>query len=221
MTTNLNRHINTKSIALLLDGQKLFTDSFSMMLERYTHFASCESFNDVDSLVNFLANLKIHELTDICIFLEFHQKKVNGLSVLSEVRRISKKIKIIFVTSTTSPEVLRTIMLQQPDGIISKYSGLDILLECLRCILYENKTFYCTQVIALTNSLLLSKEITFTARELEVLKYFSEGYTIDQTAEATYLSRHTIASHRRNMMAKKNCNSIAQLVKLAKEQELI
>ncbi|UZJ66454.1 helix-turn-helix transcriptional regulator [Sphingobacterium sp. KU25419] len=61
----------------------------------------------------------------------------------------------------------------------------------------------------------------FTPREIELLKYFADGESISKTAERTFLSPHTIIAHRRKMMAKAHCNSIGQLIKFARDHELI
>lgn len=55
-----------------------------------------------------------------------------------------------------------------------------------------------------------SKKILFTARELEILQYFSQGLSIAHTAELAHLNKNIIIAHRRKMMQKVRVNSIKE-----------
>ncbi|WP_376749015.1 LuxR C-terminal-related transcriptional regulator [Sphingobacterium siyangense] len=49
----------------------------------------------------------------------------------------------------------------------------------------------------------------------------SEGYSVAETASRTFLSPHTVVTHRRKMMAKAECQTIGQMLKYAREHNLI
>jgi DNA-binding CsgD family transcriptional regulator len=58
-------------------------------------------------------------------------------------------------------------------------------------------------------------------RELEILKFISEGYKNEQIAEVLFISRHTNETHRKNMLKKLEANSTPHLVALCKDIGLI
>jgi DNA-binding CsgD family transcriptional regulator len=68
--------------------------------------------------------------------------------------------------------------------------------------------------------LLMSGNI-FSNRELEILKLVSDGLNSEQIAAKLYLSVHTIATHRRNMLKKSKKFSIVELILDLKKKGLL
>lgn len=203
--------------ALVLDDHQLFGESFAVLLERYTELKTVYTFQEISDVARFLGQ---HSRQKFFIFLDYYLKNTNGLTVLTDIRRLNKLCKIIFLTSATSWPVIYNMENHNPDAIISKASGLDVLLECIQTI-QKDQPYLCPffQELKITNS--NTQPVMFTARELEILKFFVDGYTIAETAEKTFLSRHTIVAHRRNMMSKANCTSISQLLTYTSQWKLI
>lgn len=207
----------SKKYALVLDDHQLFGESFAVLLEKYTEIETVYTFREVSELTRFLGQ---HSRQKFFIFLDYYLRDTNGLTVLTDVKRLNKLCKIIFLTSATSWPVIYNIENHSPDAIISKASGLDVLLECIHTI-EKNQIYLCPffQELKIKNQNIAP--VIFTPRELEILKFFVEGYTIAETAEKTFLSKHTIVAHRRNMMSKANCTSISQLLSYISHLKLI
>lgn len=204
------------SHAVILDDHQLFADAFSLLLEKYQFFNLVQSFNQIGELVDFLMSYGNQE---IYIFLDYYLGEENGLSIMSEIKRLNKKAIIIFVTSATSPSILQTILKYRPSGILSKSCSIDMITSCLSAI--DSQSIYLDLYIQNFLDVQRSTVTNFTPREIELLKYFADGESITKTAERTFLSPHTIIAHRRKMMAKAHCNSIGQLIKFARDHELI
>ena len=207
----------SSKIAIVLDDHNLFGESFAVLLEKYRLFEKTHTFQEASKLISFLTHNSVKEFY---IFFDYYLNNTNGLGVMTDIQRLNKRSKIIFMTSSMSWPVIYHMMSHQPHAIISKSNGLDILMHCITEVRAGN--FYLCPTFTLLkeqNDSIIP--VTFTPRELEILQYFSEGNTIVQTAEKTFLSRHTIVAHRRNMMAKANCTSMALLLGYAKQWELI
>jgi len=54
-----------------------------------------------------------------------------------------------------------------------------------------------------------------TRREIEVLKYISEGFTNPEIADKLFISPLTVDSHRKNLILKLNAKNTASLIKIA------
>ncbi len=63
--------------------------------------------------------------------------------------------------------------------------------------------------------------LTISNRELEIIQLIAEGYTNDQISEKLFLSKHTIATHRKNIMAKLGVNNTAAIVMYAVKTQLV
>lgn len=206
-----------QNCALVLDDHQLFGESFAVLLEKYTEIETVHTFQEVSELTRFLAQ---HSRKKFIVFLDYYLKSTNGLTVLTDIRRINKVCKTIFLTSTTSWTVFCNLQSHRPDAIINKSNGLDIILECIQTVNMDCN-YLCPFFQELQAKNVNTEPITFTARELEILKFFAEGNTVIETAEKTFLSRHTIVSHRRNMMSKAKCTTISQLLAFATQWRLI
>ena len=65
--------------------------------------------------------------------------------------------------------------------------------------------------VGLGNNLKLVSH-SFTKRELEILKYIAEGNGSKEISESLCISKYTVDSHRKNILAKSGCNTINELV---------
>jgi len=107
-----------------------------------------------------------------------------------------------------------------PDGVIGKTAKADALIDCIHEV--ANGGQYLSdeirEIMARDNG---ERAVPFTSREIELLRYFARGLSINDTAEELKLSRHTIAAHRRKMMAKTNTSSITGLLSAAQKLSVI
>ena len=56
--------------------------------------------------------------------------------------------------------------------------------------------------------------LKFTKREKEILRYLALGMSSKQIAGALFISKNTVANHRRNMLRKNGAKSSAELIHL-------
>ena len=212
-------HPTRNPIAVIYDDHLLFAESFSTVLERLMLFKSVHAFDNEQAYRRFL--IKYFD-ESVYLFLDYYLPKKNALTLIKETRRINKKARIIVVSSVADPALINHILTYEPNGFLSKSCGLDTVLECLRTISVD-KLYVCPVIrkIIDTETLTTNNNIPFTARELEILQYFARGMSIVATAEATHLSKHTIVSHRRNMMTKSGSKSIVELLVYARKQHLL
>lgn len=202
--------------AIVLDDHGLFTDAFSLLLERYNLFNFVKTCSDPDE---FFAFLNSFGRKGVFIFLDYYLGEDNGLSLFSEINRINKNAKIVFLTSALSPFLIQTLKRYNPAGILSKSCTVDTLKQCVEAVT-SGKTFLDPLFQDILNKQQFL-QVKFTAREIELLKHFAKGETIAATAEKMFLSPHTVIAHRRKMMAKAECQSITHLLTFAKDKGLL
>lgn len=208
--------MKTSRHAVILDDQKIVAFSFELLLKRECQIDLVQSFNRGNDLFQFLYAFGKEELL---VFLDYYLQDENGLSVLTEIKRINGSAKVIFLTGATAPAVLASMLQYRPDGLLSKSCELAEIQACLAAV-NSRQTFICREFEHILSS--NDKRVeTFTPREIEVLQYFSNGYSVAETASKTFLSPHTVVTHRRKMMAKAGCQTIAQMLKYAREHHLI
>ena len=96
----------------------------------------------------------------------------------------------------------------------------------------EGEAFFCGQILEaiqlesidleeIDSEKFTCEPIKLSNRELEVIRYISEGYTNALIAEKLFLSSHTINTHRKNIMAKLGVNNTAAIVMYAVKSKII
>jgi len=204
-------------VAVLVDDHALFADSFAALLEKLSMFDEVHILNDPKKRLNyFLRNSR----KKLYLFLDYYLGDHLGIDIINDARRINKNIKIIMVSSVTHTVAVRSIMEFQPNAFISKASGFDTVVECMNC-LNEDKHFFCSIITKCLKELQEEKEVWLSSREIEILRYFAQGFSVNETAEKFFLSKHTIVSHRRKMMKKTNTNTITELLTYVRKTGLI
>lgn len=212
-------HSSGNSIAIVYDDHLLFAETFAAVLEKLQLFKSVHQFfGDEQAYLRYLVK---HFDESVYLFLDYYLPQKNALTLINETRRINKKVCIVIISSITTPSIVNHILTYAPQGFISKSSGIDIVIDCLRTIA-QGERYLCPVIrsIAIDGSLLIN-DIPFTARELEMLQYFAQGLSVIETANKVNLSKHTVVAHRRKMMGKAGVNSITELLAYARKKELI
>lgn len=202
--------------ATVLDDHSLFADSFALILQRFGMFDAVSSYSKVDDFFGFLQSFGNQKLY---VFLDYYLPEGNGLSVFTDIKRWNKQAKIIFITSAISPTVIRNIVKYKPHGILSKSADIQDVMKCIKAV--ERGKDYIDSRFAPFLTQRDEHGVMLTPREIELLKYFSQGNSIAETAAKTFLSPHTVVAHRRKMMAKANVQTIAQMLTYARDNELI
>jgi DNA-binding CsgD family transcriptional regulator len=63
--------------------------------------------------------------------------------------------------------------------------------------------------------------VRLSAREIEILELISQGLTNNEIADKTFISAHTVASHRKNLMKKFSARNNVDLVISAIKENFI
>lgn len=209
--------IDSRNIAIVFDDHKLFSDSFSALIERLGIFHSVHTFGHERELIQFL--IEYHD-TPAYLFLDFYLEDQNSLHLINEARRMNSHVRIVMISSVTNPSTISHILSYRPNAFISKTSGLNTVLACIGAVA-RGHTFLCPVISEIVNHAEEADQVPFTAREMDMLYHFSQGLSIQETAEKAHLSKHTVVAHRRRMMEKANSKSITELLAYARRLKLI
>ncbi len=204
--------------AIILGEHRFFVESFGKFLESIDLFSDARIFSKEDELFQFLTQ-KRNSVT--YLFLDFFLNGKNLAASISAIRNTEKKIRIIILTDTPSPVLLKSITDFQPDAVLHKSDSIRDVVECIQSvndgIPYHSPTIL--NILGQNQNTEYFSSLTF--REIEILEYFAQGHTVNETAETLNLSRHTVSAHRRKMFSKTNSNSIIELLGYARKINLI
>ena len=209
--------MRTNIIGIVADDHQLFADSFSNLLEHTGFFTEVQSFADTRSLFQYLLK---NTKKEGYLFLDYYLNDQVGIGIINEIRRLNKNIKIIILSSVTNPVAIQTMMSFQPEGFISKSAGFGVVLDCLQNV-KRGTTYCCSFIENKIEESLHHDSVDFSPREMEILQYFAKGFSVIETADKLFLSKHTVVTHRRSMMAKTQSKTITELLAFARKYGIL
>ncbi len=215
----------TKNRLVVAEDHLIMREGLCFMLE------ATGLYEVVGQAANGLEAIKVanKEVPDL-ILLDISMPKLNGISVIHELKGKCPGIKFIVLTVHDSEEYLRETFAAGANGYCVKKGGFSELLTAIDNVLQGN--FYVSPHI--TQSLLenvmagsIGKKSTsptgnlLTQREKEILKLIGEGFKNKQIAEILFISVKTVEKHRSNLMAKLDLHNAASLATYAVRSGLV
>jgi len=163
------------------------------------------------------------------VLLDLSMPRMNGLSVLREIKGAMPEVKILVLSIHESDQYVLQAFEARADGYAIKDSSREELRVAIRRVL-EGKKYISPGVAGNVlegyldgRKTLKSKSAidTVTEREKEILKLLGEGYQNKEIAELVHISVKTVEKHRANIMAKLDLHNAAALTAFAFEHGLI
>lgn len=139
-------------------------------------------------------------------------------------------VKIVAYTSYHSPDLVRSLIhggvsgylpktatpTEISDAILSVFSG-EIHVSMVAQAQPELAAD--TEEAALPDD--FRKRLGLSRREQEILVLISRGLSSQRIGQTLYISKHTVETHRKNILRKLDFNSSTELVKFAVQQRLV
>jgi len=163
------------------------------------------------------------------VLLDLSMPRMNGFSVLREIKAAMPEVKILVLSIHESDQYVLQAFEARADGYAIKDSSREELRNAIRSVL-EGKKYISPGVAGNVlegylddRKTLKSKSAldTVTEREKQVLKLLGEGYQNKEIAKLVNISVKTVEKHRANIMAKLDLHNAAALTAFAFEHGLI
>lgn len=177
--------------------------------------------------------------TEIAQLLETHDCRVlvsdysmpggiygDGSSMLSALKRRYPQLGIVVMTSVNSSLVLRSLLSQGVRCIVSKSDDLSHLAPAIHAA-YSGGSHFSTTVARVLSEMndepaaRLNSLPVLTEREVEVVRLFVGGMSVNEIAAHLHRSKQTISSQKNSAMRKLNTERDGDLFKYAVEVGLV
>ena len=156
------------------------------------------------------------------LLLDIEMPEMDGFDSMRALKEEKNKTKILVLTMHKSPEFIKNIIKAGASGYLEKEVGTKSLLQAIRTV-HSTGTFYSPE----TSKLVLEsmsdnyQSQQISPREKEIIKLIADQYTTAEIAEALFISKHTVESHRQNILLKLGLKNTAGLVKYAIQKGII
>ena len=163
------------------------------------------------------------------IILDLNMPKMDGISIISQIKKQSQDMKILVLTMHKDEEYIMEAFKSGIDGYCIKTTTGKELLNAIRIVLAGRR--YISPDISdmvlkgfIDRRETTKKEPSFeslTQREKEVLKLVAEGYQNKEISEYLCISVKTVEKHRANIMQKLDLHSASMLTAYAIDKGLV
>lgn len=145
--------------------------------------------------------------------------------------RLNPALKFIGLTYLQSPQTLVDALRGGVMSYIKKDCDLQEISDAVIETSKGNK-FFCGKILETINKsnldvddidhgVLTCDPVMMSDRENEIIVLIAEGYTNDQIAEMLFLSKHTVNTHRKNILFKLGVKNTAGIVMYAVKTQLV
>ena len=200
---------------LVADTSVLFREGVkSVLAHKYDNL----TFKEVDCDSDFKKALK-KEVFDIIISDPVHVK-------IGRVKDFDKQTKacVISISSELSRPFILTTLQNGINACITKDCSEEEILEAVESATKGEK-FFCNKgldsLIDIEDFELNCDPTILTKREIEIVQLVCDGFTTAQIADDLSLIKHTINTHRKNIMGKLHFKTPAELIRYAIETSLV
>jgi two-component system NarL family response regulator len=206
---------------LLADDHDLFREGMAMVLARAGHEVVGEAADGRAALT------ETRRLEPDVVVMDIAMPRLNGIDATRQLVTERPALAVVALTQYTVRQHVVRALQAGAVGFVPKAARGDELLQALEAI-RAGKRYLSPDVTAgvvegalahATNhndgSACYAFRTELGSREREVLQLLAEGHTSPQIADHLHVSVKTVEAHRRNIMRKLDCHTIAELTKYA------
>jgi DNA-binding NarL/FixJ family response regulator len=217
--------MDTKKKIFIIEDHQLFREGLKAML------ATSDDYEVIGEAANGMEALqRLQKIKPDLILLDLSMPKINGYSVLREIRRVfASEIKVLILSIHETDQYVLQAFEEKADGYCVKDSSREELRLAIRSVL-DGKRYISPGVTGqvlegyVRHNQQLKPKSTWdnvTHREKEVLKLLAEGHSNKAIGEVLHISVKTVEKHRASLMNKLDLHNAASLTAYAAEQGLI
>lgn len=161
------------------------------------------------------------------VVLDLSMPDMDGIMVTKELCGKNAGVRILILTVHEDEAMLREVMQSGASGYILKHAAEKELIDAIKKI-HAGEIFVDQKMLPSLfgnkhrGKIGLGDQVEqLTPREIDVLKLIVEGYTNRQIGEELHISVRTVEGHRANIYGKLNLHSRVELVRFAKQNDMI
>ena len=207
--------MNGKIRVLLADDHPLMTQGLKLTIGGW------EEFEVVGIAADGIETVQMCQaLNPDIVVLDMQMPRMSGPEAISRIKKADPRIRIAALTTFDDAETVRRAMDAGCNGFLLKVIEPEKLRSCLLSIAGGLNVYDEEAVSHLKQRIEHKADPEFTQRELEVLKYVSEGMTNAEIAGKIGLRTGTVKNMLSLLLSKTGCVSRAQLARYAADRRL-
>lgn len=207
----------------IADDHKIFLEGLSSLIARKKDIQCVGLATNAAELIQLTEK---HEI-DIAI-LDISMPDIDGIELSKILKKRYPKIKTLILSSYRERKRIQLAIEAGVSGYVLKENGQEELEKAILRI-HEGREFFSEPVMQVVLDILRNGDDEntntyrnmLTERETEVLKGIVDGLTTPDIAKKLFISESTVSTHRKNIHSKFNVNTMNQLIRFVRENDIL
>jgi two-component system response regulator NreC len=169
------------------------------------------------------------ELQPEVVLLDISLPDLDGIEVTRRLKELLPEVRVLIITVHEDDSLLQEAIKAGAAGYIVKRAVESELIDAIRAVrrgdIYIHPTMTKALLRDISPATVTGRQETqveaLTPRELDVLRLIARGFTNRQMADHLNISVRTVEGHRANLMSKLNLHGRVELVRYARENNLL
>ena len=208
--------MNEKIKVLIVDDHPLLTMGLRMTIEKWDEFDVTGTAENGKEAI-----LLCRELKPDLIIMDMQMPIMSGPEAIRNIKEKHPGIRILALTAFDDAKTISDAFEAGCEGFLLKMTSPEKMREVMKSIVSGIHVYDDSVIKTYKASLLAKKGPDFTDRELEILRYLSQGLTNAEIAAKVHLRTGTVKNLVSMLLSKTNSISRAKLVNYAMERHLI
>jgi DNA-binding NarL/FixJ family response regulator len=152
-----------------------------------------------------------------------------SIDVIPKALTVQPNLKFVAITPIQSGQTIIHALKSGVQSHVKKDCSLVEIIDSVKET-YKGKKFFCGQILEtihkegidvqeISDAEFTCEPIILSGREIEVITLIAEGFTNIEISEQLFLSKHTVNTHRKNIMNKLGVKNTAGIVMYAVKQK--
>ena len=220
----MNREANADIRVYLVDDQAMLRAALRSLISQTEGF---EVIGDQGDPRQALEDLK--DLRPDVILLDISMPELSGIDMIPMLRKLTPRSRILILTHHEAERIVDQALNAGVEGYLSKDSDEEELALAMRAVMRGDP--YISPRVAkgllarargeVQAGDLATRVDSLTPREREVFQLLAVGHSNKQVAVRLGVSLGTAKKHRENLQRKLDCNSAAELARMAIREGLL
>lgn len=201
----------------IVDDHKMFLDGISTIIENNETYHILFKTQNGQFVENYLKTPEKNKV-DLLI-TDISMPGMDGITLVKNIRKRDNQLKILVVSMLTEYPKITKLMEYGIQGYIPKNAEQKELIQAISVVLQGGK-YFSDEIQHILQSgnkvhITFDEQVKLTRREIDVITLIAKEYTTQEIADSLFISKHTVESYRKKLIAKLQVKNIAGLVKYA------
>lgn len=205
---------------VIADDHPVIINGVSALLKQDDEINLVQEVYDGLQLLDFLKENKV----DV-VLLDINMPELNGVDACQTIKNRHPDTKVLAFSQYNEKRFVKRLLKSGANGYLLKNAPAPEIISAIKMVhqggMYLSKElpniFYENKSKATTDNLFPD----ISQRELDVLKLICEEMNTQEIADKLFISKHTVETHRANLLLKVGVKNTAGLVKWAVENEFV